>query len=70
MIIIRADGNFRIGAGHIMRCLSVADAFKRNGEESLFVMADDSFRAVVESRGYQTSVLETKYDDMGSETDR
>ena len=33
-------------------------------------MADDSFRAVVESRGYQTSVLETKYDDMGSETDR
>ncbi len=33
MIIIRADGNAKIGAGHLMRCLTIADAIVRGATE-------------------------------------
>ena len=68
MIIFRADGNEKIGSGHIMRCLSIADAFARKGIKSLFVLADDSCAAKVNDRGYETVVLDTDYSDLDSES--
>lgn len=35
-IAFRADGGKNVGLGHIMRCLSLAQAFRRNGHEVLF----------------------------------
>ena len=69
MIIIRADGNAAIGVGHVMRDLSVADALRRRGEDSLFVMADHSLKALVEGRGYEAAVLGTAYNRMECETE-
>ncbi len=69
MIQIRADGNSQIGAGHIMRCLSVAMALKKLGEEVWFVLADESSRELVESRGYRVHVLGTDYRQMEGELD-
>lgn len=69
MIQIRADGNSQIGAGHIMRCLSVAMALKKLGEEVWFVLADESCRDLVESRGYRVHVLGTDYRQMEGELD-
>lgn len=41
MFGIRADMNDTIGLGHVMRCLSVADALRCLGEEVLFITADE-----------------------------
>ena len=69
MILFRADGNASIGSGHIMRCLSIADAFKRKQKDSLFVLADKTFQSLVKERGYVTYILESDYRDMDSELD-
>ena len=67
MILFRADGNPQVGSGHIMRCLSLADAFRDVGQTVIFVTADDSFQAVIWRRGYECVVLHTKYDAMEDE---
>ncbi len=71
MLMFRADGNSQVGAGHIMRCLSIADAGRRYaGEDSLFVLASDDFKGIIEGRGYRCAVLGTDYRHMESETGR
>ena len=70
MIIIRADGNAAIGTGHIMRCLSIADAFQRVNEDSLFVVADNSMKQIIEDRGYQACVLDTDYKNMQDDLEK
>lgn len=67
MILFRADGNAHIGSGHIMRCLSIADAFKRKNKDCLFVLADNTFQPLIESRGYAVYILESDYCDMDGE---
>lgn len=69
MILFRTDGNAQIGSGHIMRCLSIADAFKRKNMDCKFVLADESFQPLIEDRGYSVHVLRTDYRDMDSEWD-
>lgn len=67
MLYIRADGNKEIGMGHIMRCLSIADAAKGYGIEAAFLLADDTCCTLIKNRGFQTIVLGTDYRDMLSE---
>lgn len=65
-IIIRADGNARIGAGHLMRCLTIADEIRQK-DSICFWCADRESADLAESRGYNTRVLETDYRNMLSE---
>lgn len=69
MFLIRADGNARIGAGHLMRCLTIADALKEyaGGEEILFVCADGQPAELAGSRGYKAFVLGSDPQDMEGE---
>lgn len=67
MICIRADGNQQIGTGHIMRCLSLADAFREQGGEITFVTAEPYFQRLIQKRGYLCTVLGTAYDRMEEE---
>lgn len=64
MIVFRADGNSQIGMGHIMRCLSIADAAKMTGEDSVFILSSDNCKGIVSSRGYEVSVLNSDYSKM------
>lgn len=62
MFIIRADGNAKIGAGHMMRCLTIADALGRqmeDGRKILFVCADGQSAELARNRGYEAFALES-----------
>lgn len=67
MILFRTDGSQQIGSGHIMRCLSLADAFQDMGQAVIFVTAGDRFQAAVQKQGYECIVLHTEYDRMEDE---
>lgn len=64
MFYIRADGNEKIGMGHIMRCLTIAKALRRQGEEALFLTADDKPVRLIEEQGFAVKILFTYYDEM------
>ena len=71
MIVIRADGNAGIGAGHLMRCLTIADAIRQeSGREIIFACADEESALLAERHGYETWILGTDYRDMESEIPR
>lgn len=70
MYIIRADGNVKIGAGHLMRCLTIAEALaNRIGgkQEICFFCADEESAALAESNGFRSRVFGTDYRDMEAE---
>ncbi len=66
-IYIRADGNAKIGMGHLMRCLSVALALKTMGGEVCFLAAEDATAEVVKKAGFPCKVLGTDYRQMETE---
>jgi UDP-2,4-diacetamido-2,4,6-trideoxy-beta-L-altropyranose hydrolase len=57
-VAIRADASLRIGAGHVMRCLALAQALRAGGHDVLFIMreADGDLRDVV-ANGHAFPVL-------------
>lgn len=69
-IAIRADGNSSLGMGHLMRCLSIAGALKRQQAECVFLVAETNAGSFIEEKGFECIVLETDYKDMESERAR
>ena len=61
MIIFRADGNPNIGAGHIMRCLAIANKAKDFGEKSLFITSSDHFQKLITDNGHGFENLRSDY---------
>lgn len=70
MILFRADANPTIGSGHVMRCLSIAGAYKKHGHEVLFITADHNADNLIERFGFDHVCLESKWDDITGETDQ
>lgn len=66
-ILFRADGNSQIGAGHIMRCVSIALAAMEEGHECLFCQADSYFEDILTSNGIPVKILGTHYEKMDEE---
>ena len=67
MILIRADANEQIGTGHIMRCLSIAEALVSHGESVEFVTADDKGKQMIEQNGFPAECLGTNWVEMDNE---
>ena len=66
-MLFRVDGNSKIGMGHIMRCLSIADAAKCSDFNCIFILSDVNCVKIVQERGYETIVLNTNYNELDSE---
>ena len=66
-IFIRADAHPNVGMGHVMRCLSIADALKKAGHDVKFILADNSVTGLIQERGFETIVLGTDYKHMEAE---
>jgi UDP-2,4-diacetamido-2,4,6-trideoxy-beta-L-altropyranose hydrolase len=54
---IRADGGKNIGMGHIMRCLSLARAFQRNGHKVYFFSKSDGGIEKITSENFEVIQL-------------
>lgn len=67
MVLFRVDGNSQIGTGHIMRCLSLAEAFQERGIRPVFVLAEPDMGSLIRQRGFECRVLGTAYDHMENE---
>lgn len=67
MIWIRADANEEIGTGHVMRCLSIADALRRRGQRPCFITADERAVPVLERGGQEYRILHSDYRNMEDE---
>ena len=67
MVLIRADANPNIGMGHIMRCLSIADAFRTAGQDVTFILADDLPKQIIEDHGFKTIILHSSYKNLEAE---
>lgn len=63
MLYIRTDMNNRIATGHVMRCLSIADAAKSLGDEVTFILADNQALGLIKRRGHRAVVLNIPWDD-------
>ncbi len=68
MIFIRVDANELVGMGHVIRCLSIADAFSSMNEEVMFVTSDDKCCHIINARGFKAVVLNSDYTKMDDES--
>lgn len=67
MIYVRADGNSRIGMGHVMRCLAICKELVSMGEQVTFIVADNGAVDLIEKSGHKCYVLGTEFTEMEAE---
>ena len=61
MLYIRTDMNENIATGHMMRCMSIADAARNIGYEVMFITSDHKGDELIMSNGFKSCVLESDY---------
>lgn len=66
-LYIRVDMNQTIATGHVMRCLSIAEAAKDEGADVIFILADTQAEELIQSKGFRTIVLNSTWNDLEKE---
>ena len=67
-VLIRADGNEKIGSGHIMRTKSIAAELKRLGAKVLYALADERGKRLINNE-FQSVILSSNYECLDDEID-
>ena len=67
-VLIRADGNEKIGSGHIMRTKSIANELKRLGAKVLYALADERGKKLINNE-FQSVILSSNYECLDDEID-
>ena len=59
LIVFRADSSLQIGTGHVMRCLTLADALTERGEVCHFICREHAGNLIefIRAKGYTVHVL-------------
>lgn len=70
MIVFRVDANEQVATGHLMRCLAIAEECRRQGENCLFLLAEEKETDRIVERGFPFHVLHTRWDDLEGEMER
>lgn len=70
MLYIRTDGNAVIGTGHVMRCLSIANACRRAGSDCTFITADEHFKPLIDEQGFRVICLNTVWNELDREIEQ
>lgn len=63
----RTDGNEVIATGHVMRCLSIADACVEMGHDVTFITADNKCESVIRQRGFKHIETHGEWNDLEGE---
>lgn len=58
MIYFRVDSNNVISAGHVMRCLAIAEALRLRTVPCAFLCADKESNELIEGKGFECTVLD------------
>jgi len=71
-IAFRADSGLRIGNGHVMRCLTLADELADYGVRCLFLTRPNqgNLAGLISKRGHDIELLETPFGDYGAHSSR
>ncbi len=69
MIAIRVDANEHIASGHLVRCLSIADALFSLGEEVVFYTSDEFAEQMIINHGFKVICLHNDWSNKESEID-
>lgn len=58
-VAFRTDASTKMGAGHVMRCLTLADALRESGQDSLFICRDHPghMGKLIVERGHRLELL-------------
>lgn len=58
-VLFRVDGSKIIGWGHVLRCIGIAEEFKKQGYNPIFIIKsdDDEVLAKVDSSGFEIELL-------------
>ena len=66
-LYIRVDMNQTIATGHVMRCLSIAEAARDEGADAVFILADTQAEELIQSKQFRTIVLNSTWNDLEKE---
>ena len=67
VIGIRADANDTVATGHIMRCITIAEALGKRGFRTVFFTADEEAREMLSRAGMEQICLHTAWNRMEEE---
>lgn len=67
MILFRVDANTVIASGHLMRCIAIAEAVRKQGEDVLFLLAEDCFTQRLQEKNIKYKILHTNWRKMEEE---
>lgn len=70
MIGFRVDANEEIATGHLMRCIAVACACEKEGEDVLFFLAEKKETERLDALGFSYVILGSDWRDMEGEAER